>query len=719
MACECLVVRYSKIGFTPIVELPLVNLGELNGVDYFSFTVDGVTWYLFYYNGAYYVDTDLTSVGASIFSKDTLPPCPIIGSTNNGNYLIQDANVTFDYFEIKQGNCSGCCIKVILNGINIFEALPNGATVNGAQVYQFFDGLFGYYIFQYDSESQNWVLYPTNVNGEIIGGAIATLFEAPPTCPIGNSWVILDPETSPFTSVLTKDCITPKKCVTISYSLPESEEINIVDVAIYDFIDDKPIYVFTLPEYPTLTFKILYADYGAPFFAGWYLITLGGASEVISFLETDGTTLDFPFSDLLGSFGWSQSTLFNILNTSEAKSCPVEVLDCGCGMKFTFILDGVEQETIIVDSNVFYNERLYYTLPATDYAPALFVFWNGYAWVIADSFESQPVAQLYGNFTCPIGIPIEGDPESLIGYWEFLGDSLTLKSEGVSCTTCGIEDRIFKQYESVKLPSEPSKEKRGFIDCCNCKYKVLGSLDGDSYKNDISSFWIKLNETGSATFKLLKNGVNANYNLEPKTLVNDPNTVYVTINWGDVLASDGVGCFNVVLEYNIGGIVGTIDKGTFTLDVYSIANALHTARVKAVFNLYHESEGIDFTGSNVVSTLRFEGFIGNRQSNTEIDNLIYQSRESKSVIRENLNKYEILTDPLESCFISPLIDLYLLSENELYISDYNAHNHSYDIKDLPVILEEGPKVEYKEFSRKATLTAVVGDKFKNKRTYFK
>jgi uncharacterized protein (DUF1800 family) len=74
-------------------------------------------------------------------------------------------------------------------------------------------------------------------------------------------------------------------------------------------------------------------------------------------------------------------------------------------------------------------------------------------------------------------------------------------------------------------------------------------------------------------------------------------------------------------------------------------STLKTARIRAIFNAYHEMEQIDFTDSNVESTFRFYGFIGNRQPNTEIDNIIYQNREMKRVMRENLNQYEIITDP--------------------------------------------------------------------------
>ena len=66
-----------------------------------------------------------------------------------------------------------------------------------------------------------------------------------------------------------------------------------------------------------------------------------------------------------------------------------------------------------------------------------------------------------------------------------------------------------------------------------------------------------------------------------------------------------------------------------------------------------------------------------------------------------------------------MTDLWLLSENEMWISDYNAHNHSYRILDTPVILEETPEIDYIDiFQRRAKLTALVGLRTKDRRTYY-
>jgi hypothetical protein len=281
------------------------------------------------------------------------------------------------------------------------------------------------------------------------------------------------------------------------------------------------------------------------------------------------------------------------------------------------------------------------------------------------------------------------------------------------------EERIQKKYDAIKLPEVFEEEDRGFFRCCVPEL-VLADGSGDSWKNDVTSAWIKLsNVSDSVNFTLLKDGQPTIYTPTTTEFVNEPNAFYTTIYWADVLSSDGAGCYSINVEYDISGILGTFTWGIYQLKPYTIENALKTARVRVFLNSYQEIEQIDFTNSMVETSLRFYGLIGMRQPNTEVDNIIYENREVKSVIRENLNSYEIKTDPLKEEFTTKLTDLYLLSENQLFISDYNAHNHSYKINDLQVIVEESPEIIYFDYARDASLTCKVGDKFKNKRTYYK
>jgi len=282
-----------------------------------------------------------------------------------------------------------------------------------------------------------------------------------------------------------------------------------------------------------------------------------------------------------------------------------------------------------------------------------------------------------------------------------------------------MEDRHFRKYDSIQLPDTFMEPDRGFKICCDCPMKVLAG-GSETWENDITSAWIKLSSPGdAAAFVLKKNGIIASYIPAVNEFPNQPNAYYATIPWADVLSSDGRGCYSLEIEYNISGIQGTLFWGQYDLMPFSTENALETARIRVKYNLRQEIEGINFTGANVQDCIRFHGFIGDRQPNMEIDNLIYQNRVVKSVVRENLDQYTISTDPLQECFILPLTDLFLLSENEMWISDYNAHNHSYRINDIPVIVEESPEIDYLDrWQRLAILTCVVGLRKKNQRTYY-
>lgn len=352
---------------------------------------------------------------------------------------------------------------------------------------------------------------------------------------------------------------------------------------------------------------------------------------------------------------------------------------------------------------------------------------TGSAWAYAPQLGLVP--SVYGRYVppsptlCPTAglSPVSTDPTQGWSNTSTFPNLKVFETQGVTCPedNCGNQDRTRKYYNSIRLPEVFQEQDRGLKDCC-CKYHVLGDNSGDTFKNDKTSAWIKLSDTSdTATFVLKKNGIATTYTPTSNVFINESNARYTTIDWGSVLASDGVGCYKLEIEYNISGIIGTILWGTYNLEPYTIQNALNTARVRAIFNGYQEIEQINFSGSEVESTFRFCGYIGNRQPNTEIDNIIYQNREMKRVIRENLNSYEIITDPSDECITRPLIDLFLLSENQLFISDYNAHNHSYRYQDIEVIVDESPSVEYYDFSRKAKVTCKVSDKYKNKRTYYK
>lgn len=387
---------------------------------------------------------------------------------------------------------------------------------------------------------------------------------------------------------------------------------------------------------------------------------------------------------------------------------------CEC-IKITLRLpEGFKITTIEVDVSGVYDGQNYYEW--TYLGETYFMYYNsiGRQWEVTFGglgFPEFPLATAW-KLSSPPCPPFGSIPDWTTGYFETFTTA--------ECGKCGIEERIERTYKSIKLPENFEEPNRGLKGCCECEFLVFASGSSSTFENDVTSAWMKLSDSNDLITFVLEdsNGNATNYIPTPQAFIKEPDAFYTTIQWKDVLNSDGEGCYTLKIQYEISGIVGFVIWGQFKLQNYSIESTLKTARIRAIFNAYHEMEQMDFTDSNVESTFRFYGFIGNRQPNTEIDNIIYQNREMKRVMRENLNQYEIITEPVFECFTRPLIELFLLSENELFISDYNAHNHSYRIQDLPVILEESAQLNYLPLSRYAILTCKVGDKFKNKRTHF-
>ena len=209
-----------------------------------------------------------------------------------------------------------------------------------------------------------------------------------------------------------------------------------------------------------------------------------------------------------------------------------------------------------------------------------------------------------------------------------------------------IQERIFSIYPAVQLPIVSEDEDRGFFKCCE-RLSVLANGDGISWHNDVNSAWIKLSSaTDSVSFKLLDcSGLETIYTPTVNEFVKEEFSFYTTIQWADVLASDGAGIYSISIEYSIGGIIGSFIWGSYELTEYSIENALGTARMRVFFNLNQTIEGINFTDSNVEDSIRFNGQIRKDQPNTEINNLIYGSRRVETVVNENLQTYMLTTDP--------------------------------------------------------------------------
>lgn len=259
-------------------------------------------------------------------------------------------------------------------------------------------------------------------------------------------------------------------------------------------------------------------------------------------------------------------------------------------------------------------------------------------------------------------------------------------------------------------------------DGCGCEpYLVCGKDGGETWQKDYTSAWVKLYlATDTATFTLKdKDGVDTTYQPTEVIFRNDNGfSKYVTIDWTEVLIQDGTGCYTLNVDYSIAGVSDSFEWGEYNLFEFTTDIVDKTVRIKSIFNSNQSIQELNFTDENVVDTFRFGGYFGDMQPKMEIDNIIYNSRETKKVVRENLKEYTLFTNQLSNENISYLVDLHLLSENEVYISDFNALNVTYSYLDYALIVSESPELEYIDRNRKLKLQCKFADKFKNQRSYY-
>jgi len=273
-------------------------------------------------------------------------------------------------------------------------------------------------------------------------------------------------------------------------------------------------------------------------------------------------------------------------------------------------------------------------------------------------------------------------------------------------------------FKVIKLPETLASETYGIKGCCD-NYMVLAGGSED-WQNDVTSAYMKLQLTTDSCTFVLKDADDNNAIYQPNKIQcpNDSLGYFATIYWAQVLATDGAGCYSIEVNYNIAGVTGTIEWGTYELKQYSPKNAEMTIRLKGVFNQVNEIEDINFSGSNMTDTIRFYGFFGKRQPNLQVDNLIYQDRKIENVQRENINVYELSSDPLTINYTRKIIDLYFLSESDLFISEHHPLNHTSEYKNLPVSISETSEIEYLELSKFAKIKAKFNDKTRDKLTKF-
>ena len=273
----------------------------------------------------------------------------------------------------------------------------------------------------------------------------------------------------------------------------------------------------------------------------------------------------------------------------------------------------------------------------------------------------------------------------------------------------------------IRFPKGFEEEDRGLKGCCKPCKVLASSTDLDNEKNDITGVYIKSSDVSDiVTFSITKCGTSGALSQlgDVGIFPNDDLLVGFIYNWREYLTTYGIGTYTIRVDFTISGVTGGYVMGMYDLNEFSIDSARGTVRVWSEFNSYFQKDLADFTNSNFKDSVRFNGFFGNREPKTEVNNLITKGRKVEKITRENLNMWTLRTDPVTICVTRRLLNFHFLCEDTILISDHNASNHDYLLFDVPVVIEDTPEIEYIDRSRLAKITATFGDRAKLSKSFY-
>jgi len=173
-----------------------------------------------------------------------------------------------------------------------------------------------------------------------------------------------------------------------------------------------------------------------------------------------------------------------------------------------------------------------------------------------------------------------------------------------------LENRTFSVVQKVSLiKPKPTWTPTVEPDVCPCEpFNVFGLQGGETWQQDITGAWIKMFSSSDICSFVLYNeeGLETIYSCPILSFVNDQYSKYTQVDWTDVLLSDGIGCYTLKIEYTIAGVTDVYEWGEYKLFEFNIPMVEKTVRTKVVLNSNQLIEGINFSGSKVIDTFRFD-----------------------------------------------------------------------------------------------------------------
>lgn len=282
---------------------------------------------------------------------------------------------------------------------------------------------------------------------------------------------------------------------------------------------------------------------------------------------------------------------------------------------------------------------------------------------------------------------------------------------------CERKERTISHALFVKLPEEQQDQDEIFKECCY-NHIVLASLsETTDIKNDYSAFYHQRQiPSETVEFILYRHSNNSENSMDGTygtpfdfgAFADNPDLAGFLVQWRKVLNEFGEGDYKIIKRITIAGLTFDEESFTFSLKNYTTALADKTIRIDVNMNGKLIKSGVDFTNLNWKHSIRIPGFFGRREPKLEEDILVDKSYNKNQVSMKQDNEYKLQTNYIPSCITSEIWDFFLYG-NQIFITDYNLNNHSYNFIKQKVRFSNNDGTGYVSTSRKAQLNLTFVD----------
>ena len=284
----------------------------------------------------------------------------------------------------------------------------------------------------------------------------------------------------------------------------------------------------------------------------------------------------------------------------------------------------------------------------------------------------------------------------------------------------------------LELPFQVEEERDWNQRCCTPNIVMASKTSDYLDKNDCTALMFKMSyATDVITFELYKNNAKV-ADIDDQTHGRYWNTGDITyypdqalmcgveLDWQKILDLYSYGTYFVAVTIN----GETFNTMPYFLQEYDIYKLDGTVKLESYMNGLMLRKRMNYKDLNIRDCVRVKGCFGYIDKETTITNDLFSrngSNRRQLIQREltNIDVYNLELLPIPICLGDNILNYQFLA-NELYLSDYNANNYSYNYSRVLVHIEDAPELTYTKTSREVLIKQKLKESVQDnqKKNYF-